>query len=139
MPENRDNLTGDEKALAELERLERAGVFRPTPVDLQAVLDTGRDPRTPWIYKHRVSVVAASVVLAAGVWVTMFATQLGDLHRAKLAQDSRSTGALAAATIQSCVAGPQRSLSRACKSFDTDTDGDVDLADIRSFQIAYNR
>lgn len=139
MSENHEKLTRIEQALADLERADRAGTFRPTPLDTKALLDTTHDPKTPWIFRYRKVAVAATILLATGVWVTMFAMQIGDVQSVKLTHAKQQTEMLAAISIQECIAGPQYALSSVCKAYDVDADGDVDLADISSFQLAQNQ
>ncbi len=139
MSENHEKPTSIEQALAELEQATRAGAFRPTPLDIKALLNGASEAETPWIIRYRKTVAAAAVVFATGVWGAMFAMQIGDVQRVKLASSNQPAGVYAAVAFQNCVAGPKGSLTAACKTFDVDTDGDVDLADISSIQLAYSR
>ena len=42
-----------------------------------------------------------------------------------------------AVTFSECVAGPSDAMVSGCDTYDYDSDGDVDLADISSYQLAY--
>ncbi len=139
MSENNDKLTAIEQALAELQRADRAGTFRPTPLDTKALIDGASESEMPWIIRYRKVAVAASVLLAAGVWASMFAMQLGDVHRIKLANSKQPAGVYAAASLQQCMTGPNGTLLAACKGFDVDSNGHLDLADFSTYQRNFSQ
>jgi hypothetical protein len=116
-----------ESSLLELRQAENAGVFRPTRVDARQLMRSGPPRRLAIRWA-----AAAALLLAVGtVWTTMFYMNLTKLR------DGRGGGALASVSITDCLAGPRGSQPGHCLAYDLDADGDVDLADLGSFQLAY--
>lgn len=74
---------------------------------------------------------AAAFALLAVSWSLIFYREFGEM-RERLADSS----AQAQSHLLACVSGPTSNLPADCGSFDSDSDGDVDLADWRSHQIA---
>ncbi len=136
MSDRPDQLDPLEAALHEAELAERAGVFRATRLDAPSLaLQAGSDGPRRRRGMLRWAAVAALVVITVSVWGGMFASQIAQL-RAR----SRGTTILqvaSAESISSCLAGPAEALSAACRAFDYDADGDVDMADVSSYQLAY--
>ena len=127
-----------EGALEELCAAERAGVFARTCVDTSTLVSApvrlaGRR------LALRLVPLAAAVVLAVGAGSWMFMAELGTVrHRVDMAstpantpQDSRT------ATLAECLAGPRELMATGCGRLDYDSDGDVDLADVSAYQLAY--
>ncbi len=131
-----------ETALSELDAAKRAGVFRRTPVelrDLQHAHATASDARPQWL-TLKLWPVAAAILLAIGVSSWMFAGELAELRRqsrmASTANPAMTGGAYVA--FNTCFNGPRTGRDNAdCGGQDYDADGDVDLADFRSYQLAY--
>lgn len=120
-----DNLDRElESRLAGLTEAERAGVFRPTRLDatrLMRVGGPGRFAALRWV-----AAATLFFMVTAGVWTAMFRWNLADLRQT-----------FASAPITDCLAGPRGNLPASCNTHDLDADGDVDLADLSSFQTAY--
>ena len=136
MPNHRDQLDPSESALCDADQARRAGVFRATPLDARSLISqAGSDGTRPRRIALRFAAVAALLVITLLVWGGMFASQL-----AQLKARSRGTTApqvASAESISSCLGGPAGALSTPCRSFDLDADGDVDMADVSRYQLAY--
>ena len=139
--DNKRQLDPIEEALRELELAEQARLFQPTRVDanqlVRASQDEGRSPGK--VVRFWWSTVAAAIVLAVGVSGWVFQAELSAVrNRAMLASrevvpiptDCRDRA------ILGCVTGPSQLASAACGAHDYDTDGDVDMADFRTYQLA---
>ncbi len=134
-----------ESALNDLAEAEAAGVFRRTTTDQKWLTSPGRvpaaEPQPFWSHmtrRMRWVGVAAAVVMAVGVWSWMFRAQLGEIrdgpHRTGLMTDTVPPDS---ARFLRCLSGPQGPDRAICQSSDLDADGDVDLADLRVYQVAY--
>lgn len=127
-----------ESALGELDEAERAGVFASTQVDVRELLCTERaKPALYTLWDHRWASIAAVLLVAVTVWGLMFAGQLRQIRSRGI-----PTGAVILAsaspcngTFSGCVTGPTRTPASPCGGFDYDRDGDVDLFDIRTYQL----
>ena len=121
---------GLESASREFGEAERAGVFARTRVDARAVL---RQPvSTPTIHPigvRRLGSIATVQVIAVGVWSWMFVDQIGKLRERANSVVAAKPGILAHLT------GPAVASTEAYDDFDAD--GDLDLADYRSFQLQF--
>ena len=123
-----DNHEPIESRLLELHEAQRAGVFRPTRIDAAGLL---RSPAArTWSWGRVRWAAAAAVLLAAVTWSGFFYFNLAELR------DGRPQ-LLAAGSIADCLSGPRSTLSAQCRPFDLDQDGDVDIADLSSYQVAY--
>lgn len=130
-----------EEALRELEQAEQARLFQPTRVDANQLVtasqDEGRVSRR--VVRFWWSAVAAAVLLATGVSTWLFQAELSAVRdRSMLASREVTTipGDCSDWSILGCVTGPSQLASAACGAHDYDTDGDVDLADFRAYQLA---
>lgn len=130
-----------EEALRELEQAEQARLFQPTRVDANQLVtasqDEGRVSRR--VVRFWWSAVAAAVLLATGVSTWLFQAELSAVRdRSMLASREVATipGDCSDWSILGCVTGPSQLASAACGAHDYDTDGDVDLADFRAYQLA---
>ena len=142
MTTEQNHLDPIEDAIAELNAAERAGVFNRSPIEAHELLAADRVP--DWARSPRALLrlwpVAAVVGLAAVVWSWMFYAEITDLRQRSmlLANASRSHAAEEYAPFNTCFRGPRgQSVGGDCRPHDLDTDGDVDLADFRNFQLAY--
>jgi hypothetical protein len=120
MTENSGQLDPVERTLRDLQGAERAGVFRPTRVDARALLQEPARTGSTVFLLRRIA-VAAVILVAVSVWGWGVMRQ----------------NTAAAVTFSDCVAGPSDTLVSGCDTYDYDADGDVDLADISSYQLAY--
>jgi hypothetical protein len=119
-----------EKALEELSAAERAGVFSATRLDTR-VLRAGRAGSAVVRLLYRAGAIAAGVGLALLAW---------NSGRPPGISPTTPGGLLASAapcngTFFGCVTGPRSSLGTPCHDFDYDADGDVDMADFRTYQL----
>lgn len=139
--DNQRQLDPIEEALRELGLAEQARLFQPTRVDANQWVRASQDegPRSRRVVRFWWSAVAAAVVLAAGVSTWLFQSELSAVRdRSMLA--TREVVTIPADcndwSILGCVTGPSQLASAACVAHDYDTDGDVDLADFRAYQLA---
>lgn len=122
-----------EAALGRLETAERAGVFHRTDVDVATLLRSAND-LAPISFARRIKRVlpfAAAAVLVAGVWGTMWDTELNRLRTQKLAMVENDCDG----SFLTCFQG-LRSSQSVCRTYDYDRDGDVDLADYGTYQMS---
>lgn len=143
MNDDRKQLDSIESGLVELQAMDEAGVFDSTEVDLRIVLDTPRGSSTHRLHfpARRWLSAAAMIVVAVGLWGVLFHSPALvsppiDITTAANAPDARF--GLANGSIMACLSGPQDvARGTRCESHDYDADGDVDLADFQTFQVAY--
>ncbi len=129
-----------EEALRELAAAEKAGVFQPTRVDAGALLreSAGRAVLRPRVFTLRLVAAAAVILIAVCLWGWVFSPGSGpNGESGKVASRPVETQVVTAATLSECVTGPMDFPKAACTSYDYDADGDVDLVDISSYQLAY--
>ena len=124
MTNDRKNLDPVEEALLELDATERAHLFKLTSADTRRLLEspTGQASTGSRRIALRWLPVAAAVVIAVGVWSWAFRVE---------------PLASARATISDCLTGPDEVVAVTCRGYDSDADGDVDLADFHSYQVAF--
>ncbi len=131
-----------ERHLLELKQAERDGVFSRTRVD-DRMLRTPEPDVNPTLrlgVMRRWGTVAAAVVLVVGVWSAMFTFKIHDVRRSRHIVENRGGGAarvIAPGDILRCIGGPSEPAGNQCRRHDYDSDGDVDLADFQSYQLAY--
>lgn len=118
--------------LSDLEAAHRAGVFSRTPQAVIQPLVTDSAPSRFFVLSPRWA-IAATLLIAAGVWTMMFRTTLS-----RVQERSRSAQLASAVDLQSalasCVGGPKGDLNDYCGRVDFDRDGDVDLSDFGTYQ-----
>ena len=142
MNRNANQLDPVEQALLELHAAERAHVFDRTRVDAAVLARASRQQavgRPIWLTPRFLAPVAATIVIALGVSSWMFNSHLNELRQA--ARDTSSTILAQAGSCEGaffdCLNGPDGAAGSAgCQTYDYDTDGDVDLADFRAYQLA---
>ncbi|MCH8147676.1 MAG: hypothetical protein IH987_06725 [Planctomycetes bacterium] len=147
MTKEHEHLEPVESALLELDQAERATVFARTPVSAEELIAPSHANQPMVLSRHTLvwlSSVAAVVLLAAGVWTVMFRYQLDHLRSSAGMVDSSASGAAGDdpcdGNFLNCFSGPESVvLAMRCDLHDYDADGDVDLADFRSYQINCNR
>jgi len=137
-----EHLDPIERALLAHEAAEREGVFRATPVDVRAFVAPGARAGAPFPMVRAGVAVAATVVMAVGVWSWLFRTELDHLRSSSsqgttVAMRSNEAQERCDACIADCVTGPKPDQPVDCDRYDYDADGDVDLADFGRYQLAY--
>lgn len=124
-----------EDLLVELRAAEAAGVFQETQVESVAPVPVLRrlGPKV-WIG------AAAGLMLVATSWSLLWSVELSSLrdrHRTGLAGvDTPPVQRVVSSEALECVGGPGSILPEGCRPHDTDSDGDLDLADFRAMQLA---
>ncbi len=139
--DNEKQLDPIEASLRELGLAEEAGLFQPTRVDAGRCVRVSREEvargrRTARLW---LSAVAATIVLALGVWTWLFSVEISAVRdRAMLAGREAVTSPADCRdrSILACVTGPSQLALAGCAAHDYDTDGDVDMADFRTYQLA---
>ena len=138
MDQDRSPARPIEHALLELHEAEAAGVFERTAVDAKPLLNTGEfSSRARFAQWSIVGLpVAACLALAIGVGSWMFQ---GEFARIRAIRDGRATVVAMADGVDftNCLAGPGVDVVNGCATLDYDLDGDVDLVDFRSYQLAF--
>lgn len=141
MAEEFNKLDPTEEALLELDAAEKARLFERTRVDARALLaealPVGRVPRR-WYANGVMWPAAASVVLALGVAAWVFNPQNDSTNKAgpMASQIALGPAAPGNGSFFGCLTGPGSGGRSACRDYDYDLDGDVDLADFRAYQLA---
>lgn len=142
-----EHLEPIESALLELGEAERASVFARTPVTAEELITCSQANR-PMVLSRRtlvwLSSVAAVVLLAVGVGSVMFKYQLDHLRGSAGIAEGLASGAggndPCDGNFLNCFSGPEAVvLAMRCDVHDYDSDGDIDLADFRNYQINCNR
>jgi hypothetical protein len=139
MTDDLRQLDGVEETLLELDTAETAGLFRRTRIDAgrlvarSAPVGRGRSVRLAL----RVIPAAAAVVIAVGAGMWMFRAEPDSIR----GRDAATTSVAAASdpcdiSFPLCLKGPGEGVLGKCLPHDYDSDGDVDLADFRSYQLA---
>ncbi|MBN1511495.1 MAG: hypothetical protein JXB13_05730 [Phycisphaerae bacterium] len=145
-PHNQDWL---ERLMAEAAQAERAGVFQATEIEAASLLSRPA-VRPSWFRRHQHALVGLPVAACLA-----FVAVLGTLHYGApgtftqvvinsptgennmTSDTSVAVGHRTADVLMSCFSGPGREfVSTECVTADFDSDGDVDLADFRAFQLA---
>lgn len=122
-----------DQLLDDLAAAESAGVFAGTAQPKLSQALTGSSTRVRIFGVSPKFALAATFLMAVGVWSFMFQTKLSDLKdRVRLAQLAQNIDIQSA--LATCFGGPSGTLSLPCQQADLDHDGDVDLGDYSSFQ-----
>lgn len=136
-PTNLDRLPlTAEVLLSELAEADRAGVFRPSPVDIDSLTNRGvraTRPRFSRIAKGWTAAAAAFLLLATA-WSMMFYREFGEM-RYRVTNSAAQAKAAQSAEFFACVSGPAGGLTSECVAYDLDSDGRIDLSDYRAFQL----
>ncbi|MBI1825333.1 MAG: hypothetical protein HY287_13745 [Planctomycetes bacterium] len=135
-----------EDALRELHDAELTGVFQRTVLpalsqESRRKVNSDFSPASSWASRGVMLGLAATLLMAIGVWTTMFGYQIS-----RLRQDAATPGGEVVASnsaptseidqFERCLAGPGGSKTGACASFDYDRNGRVDLHDFSARQRA---
>jgi len=128
-----------ESAMLELSAAEGTRVFDKTRLDADALLHAEERGHVFRLWSaQRWAAVAAGIVLAFGVWGTMFAYKIHDLRGARPALgvvDRTGNADCLDCNFFGCFTGPTERIAVKCLNHDYDADGDVDLADFRQLQM----
>lgn len=131
-----------ERDLLILKEVEGAGVFRRTSLDSRALFVLEPDPGQGLLTNsaRRWIGITAALALVVGSWGAMFAFKVGELRHTKLV--ANRTGPSAASVngaegILVCLGGPSAPALNRCRQHDYDSDGDVDLEDFQTYQLAF--
>lgn len=128
-----------ESSLRELREADRAGVLERTRVDAQAlftrpVFARPVASRTNRLLMYRVGSIAAVLLVAFTVWSVMFIGQVRHLQgRAHMVANTGTNERPFFAKLT----GPSVAVAGSKNPNDFDGDGDLDLADIRTFQLQF--
>ena len=136
MSEDLRKLDGVEEALLELEAAEEVGLFSRTRVDApRLVAQPSPVSRAGTIrFALRLLPVAAAVAMVVGAGTWMFR---GGIHSTAGPETTITSIASAGyGSFHGCFGGPKGVVSSECLAHDYDSDGDVDLADFRAYQVA---
>ena len=79
---------------------------------------------------------AAAFFLVASTGSLLFYREFGEM-RERLADSASRRGRVQIEAVIACVSGPTSLLPGQCDPYDFDSDGDVDLVDVRSYQLGY--
>lgn len=118
--------------LSDFEAANRAGVFAQTPQPILKPSVTDSSASRIFLLSPRWT-IAATILLAAGVWTMMFRTNLSDLQ-SRSRMDQMAAAIDLQSALASCFGGPSGALSELCRHVDFDGDGDVDLGDFGTYQ-----
>lgn len=128
-----------ENAMLELRAAEKLRVFDKTRLDAEGLLHAAEGGHIFRLWSaQRWAAVAAGIVLAFGVWGTMFAYKINDLRGARSTHgvvNGTDTADCVDCNFFGCFTGPTERIAVKCLNHDYDADGDVDLADFREFQV----
>jgi len=142
MIEDFDKLDPVEELLRELADTERAELFRKTRVDarslLRAVYPDNPAPRV--LRGMRWMPIAAVLGVAATICGWAFTTRTGATRQLPLPSGTMTASATGGCdgTFFGCLTGPKVAPPSACRGYDYDADGDIDLVDARTFQLNCN-
>ena len=136
-----DQLDPIEFSLRELADAERADLFRRTRVDARSLLRATSGPKRTILTVHtlRWGSIAALFVMAATIGGWAFITRTGSTRLTSI-----PVGTIASAingcdgTFSGCLTGPNGTPPSACRGYDYDADGDIDLVDARTYQLNCN-
>lgn len=136
-----------EDFVREADEAGRAGVFHRTPIDARELLQRSTASLTgarasdqvgsrqlgPMGRAARAWLAAAAVFVLVGVgWNLIFFREFGEMRERLAIKDNKAKSGAALA----CLAGPTGDLPQDCGNYDYDSDGDMDLADMQSYQLA---
>jgi hypothetical protein len=127
-----------EISLRELADAEQADLFRKTRVDARSLLRMTSGPKrtTLTVRTLRWGSIAAVFALAATICGWIFTTGTESTRMTSI-----PIGTIASATtgcdgtFSGCLTGPNGTPQSACRGYDYDADGDIDLVDARTYQL----
>lgn len=122
-----------ESSLRELGEADRAGLFGRTGVDTKSLFVRPVVARVNRLFVYRVGSIAAVLLVALTVWGFMFVGQVRQLRdRARIVTSNGTHEPFYAQ-----LTGPTVAQAGTKNPNDFDGDGDLDLADIRTFQLRF--
>ncbi len=133
-----------EIGLQELKSAEQANLFRRTLIDTRELIaaSTHNTPTRRRIPIGLITSAAASIILAVGIGGYMFSTEFDALQQKKYNQpfaiQTNVNQSDCDGSFFECVTGPSQLAMANCDRFDYDLDGDVDLTDIKTYQLNCN-
>lgn len=122
-----------EASLGELAAADRAGVFARTSLDTAAMF--ARPVAARRILLYRVGSIAAVLLVAVTVWSVMFVGQVRRVQNQSLMVTVRGTDGR---PFYAELTGPAMAIASNRSPNDFDGDGDLDLADLRTFQLQFS-
>lgn len=138
MDQDRSPTNPIERALLELHEAEAAGVFGRTAVNAKPLLSSAAFSSRVRLARWSIVglPVAACLALAIGVGSWMFHAEFA---RIRAIRDGQGTVVAMADGVDftNCLAGPGVDVVNGCATLDYDLDGDVDLVDFRTYQLAF--
>lgn len=141
-----DNNAGFETLIAEAREADRAGVFARTRVDFGALAEAPRSSLLLRFYERAMVGLPLAACVAIVVGIASWGIKPGPVdHRSALVFDNGGeleavVDACGPDVFARCVSGPGQPLAPGCGCADLDSDGDVDLRDLSSYQrVASNR
>jgi hypothetical protein len=141
MTEPFDQLDTLERDLLDLSEAEGAGVFQKTRVDAVSLVRSVPPHRVPLLARHRLLLVpaAACLIMVIGVWSVLFGPATTSPNGGTPLAGNIYSGAPGAALGEfgGCFHGPNLEQNAGCATYDYDADGDVDLADFTTYQMAF--
>ena len=145
MNEKQDNnLNPIELGLVELKSAEQANLFEQTKINPHDLLIASTQITPIWrrLPIGLITSAAASVILAVGIGGYMFYSEIDSLRQQQTSQHYAVQTSVDQSDCDGdffeCVAGPSQIVMSNCIRFDYDLDGDVDLTDIKTYQLNCN-
>ena len=139
MTDDLEQLDGVEEALLELDAAEKAGLFRRTHIDTSELTASPVPVDRPGLSRLalRLLPVAAALAMAVGVWTWMSRVETNSTNHPPTAITSLASAGFHSCygSFHGCLAGPKDGVPPECLAHDYDSDGDVDLADFRAYQV----
>ena len=136
--EHRDPL---EDSLGELRRMEDAGLFAATRVDAERLVRPRPAGEVPFFAswrKFRLPAVACLALFACATVILFRREMKSDaVRQAMVAQNDNGSADASSVAFNDCLAGPTGGIGSGCAAHDYDRDGDIDLQDFMSYQIAF--
>ena len=131
-----------ELLIAETRLAGHAGVFRQTELDMASLLETPRPSRLVRFYERAVVGLPIAACLAIVVGIATMKPESANVTKptplATLSHPATGQAKYELCSmdiIAQCVAGPNTPAVGECMCADLDSDGDVDLRDLGSYQL----
>jgi hypothetical protein len=134
-----DNNMNFERLIAEARAASEVGVFGRTQVDIADLAAAPRPSLAVRFYERAMVGLPLAACLAIMVGIATWGIQPGTVDRPVILAVNGSDVEVEPCGIEMfahCVSGPGQPMAPGCSCADLDRDGDVDLADIGSFQVS---